>query len=495
MIGGFFYFFKLIASVFRQLVGGVGGNRVLIAKTAFGSFRHADAANDRETYYCPYCGEVVILRSGQKTKRHFAHRPIESSTSKVAESFEHKIGKMWLADQFIEIGYAVSTEAVVSEAQRADILVSTAKSHVVIEYQLSPISLREISLRSVGYRSLGLNQWWFVGQEDLPPVAPQQKLFLLMRYHEKLGYYYWVLDNKHLTIKLVWDVRFATNGRKLLTGHVVRYPVYLGVPTLTKILQLTVLQLNKHKNQNIVQKQNHNRNQNQNQKQKQNKKQNQIENQSNTKKQNQNKIQNQHLNQHLNQYQMKHKNQPQKMKDNKRSMDAKETVDNKKNSNNKEVSDSKRNSDAKENGYKRFMSTKSDKGCGSPDFYKMTIASRSKSRFCRFFRHSKQPIDRFLAEFLYQKGKVIEELNPLFFYPPLYELGSSSSIVLWRVVIEVDGLSYEEFGRFVKDHDSILKRVPLPFVREPEDKWLKRVWEGWSAIRVLDRNFMPFMVK
>ncbi|MGO3170668.1 MAG: hypothetical protein ACTIJA_06430, partial [Bavariicoccus seileri] len=299
----------------------------------------------------------------------------------------------------------------------------------------------------------------------------------------------------------------------LLTGHVVRYPVYLGVPTLDKILQVTFPRLNKHKNLNIIQKQNHNRNQNQKQNQEHNhnhnqnqnhnhnhnqnqnhnqsKKQSQIENQSNAKKQNQNKIQNQHLNQ----YQMKHKNQPQKMKDNKRSMVAKETGDNQRNSNNKEVSDSKRNSDAKENGCKRFMSTKGDKGCGSPDLYKMTIASRSKSRFCRYFRHSKQPIDRFLAEFLYQKGKVIEELNPLFFYPPLYELGSSYSIVLWRVVIEVDGLSYEKFGRFVKDHDSILKRVPLPFVREPEDKWLKRVWEGWSAIRVLDRNFMPFMVE
>ncbi|MGO2695488.1 competence protein CoiA [Bavariicoccus seileri] len=456
---------------------------MLIAKTAFGSFRHADAANDRETYYCPYCGEVVILRSGQKTKRHFAHRPIESSTSKVAESFEHKIGKMWLADQFNEIGYAVSTEAVVSEAQRADILVSTAKSHVVIEYQLSPISLREISLRSVGYRSLGLNQWWFVGQEDLPPVAPQQKLFLLMRYHEKLGYYYWVLDNKRLTIKLVWDVRFATNGRKLLTGRVVRYPVYFGVPTLNKILQLTFLQLNKHKNQNIIQNQNHNQNQkqkqnqeyNQNQNQEYNQNQNQNHNHNQSKKHNQNntKKQNQIENQNKGkkQIQNQHQNQQQKIKDNKRSMDAKET------------------------GCKRFMSTKGDKGCGSPDLYKMTIASRSKSRFCRYFRHSKQPIDRFLAEFLYQKGKVIEELNPLFFYPPLYELGSSSSIVLWRVVIEVDGLSFEEFGRFVKDHDAILKRVPLPFVREPEDKWLKRVWEGWSAIRVLDRNFMPFMVK
>lgn len=64
------------------------------AKNFRGDYVSPDNAAQSDTdYYCPQCGENVILRDGIKKRAHFAHKPESLCTG---ESIEHIVSKEWL---------------------------------------------------------------------------------------------------------------------------------------------------------------------------------------------------------------------------------------------------------------------------------------------------------------------------------------------------------------------------------------------------------------
>jgi competence CoiA-like predicted nuclease len=117
-------------------------------------------------FYCPVCGEQVILRAGEKVIAHFAHRQnADCITIGGGEGAYHEQGKLALYQWLTAQGLEAELEVYLPEInQRPDLLLQVKKRRIAIEYQCSRISPEEITERTDGYRQAGIHVIWILGE-------------------------------------------------------------------------------------------------------------------------------------------------------------------------------------------------------------------------------------------------------------------------------------------------------------------------------------------
>ena len=113
-------------------------------------------ASKIHTYYCPNCGEELILRLGPVRIHHFAHK----SNSTCYDAWRYDDKSEWhikWQNRFPEDCIEVYKE-LNGEKHRADVLIENKKT--VIEFQHSNISTEEFDSRNMFYQSLGYKVIW-----------------------------------------------------------------------------------------------------------------------------------------------------------------------------------------------------------------------------------------------------------------------------------------------------------------------------------------------
>ncbi len=113
---------------------------------------YADEAEKDENYYCPVCGNKVLLKRGDINAAHFAHEKNEC-----ADRWNYDMSEWHIRMQ--ELFPVENREVIVTYKgvkHRADIL----KNGIVIEFQHSPISAEEFCERNDFYRNAGYKIAW-----------------------------------------------------------------------------------------------------------------------------------------------------------------------------------------------------------------------------------------------------------------------------------------------------------------------------------------------
>lgn len=128
---------------------------MFIAINEKGNRIHIEKANNDEQYFCPTCGEKLILRRGNIRIHHFAHsaKSICKDTWDYDMSYWHQ---NWQSKFPIECQEVV--KELNGEKHRADVLIEEAKT--VIEFQHSNLSFEEFNERNAFYNKLGYKVIW-----------------------------------------------------------------------------------------------------------------------------------------------------------------------------------------------------------------------------------------------------------------------------------------------------------------------------------------------
>ena len=120
------------------------GNRVYIKNT-----------HVKQEYFCPECGERLVLKKGQVRTHHFAHPPHSECT----DSWHYDMSDWHINWQS---KFPLETQEIVKvkdgQKHRADVLIEDKK--VVYEFQHSPLSAEEFEDRNSFYNSLGYKVIW-----------------------------------------------------------------------------------------------------------------------------------------------------------------------------------------------------------------------------------------------------------------------------------------------------------------------------------------------
>jgi len=117
-----------------------------------------------EAFTCPACGAPVRIKNGAQMPAHFAHIVGTCSASE-PESQQHLLGKRWLRDWLIQSGEVAELEVYYPAIQqRADVVITSRKPALVLEFQCSPIAITDLARRTAGYHELGLAVIWIMGR-------------------------------------------------------------------------------------------------------------------------------------------------------------------------------------------------------------------------------------------------------------------------------------------------------------------------------------------
>ncbi|WP_052131604.1 competence protein CoiA [Planococcus sp. CAU13] len=122
-------------------------------------------------FYCPDCGNLVLLKIGEIKIPHFAHKSLSACGASEPESALHIEGKILLHHFFKERHISAELEKYLPVIrQRADLFVN---SNTAIEFQCSPIAAAEVSKRSAAYASQNFHFAWIAGSREEQENAVQ----------------------------------------------------------------------------------------------------------------------------------------------------------------------------------------------------------------------------------------------------------------------------------------------------------------------------------
>ena len=176
---------------------------MLIAKNQEGNLVLAleTCLKRKESYSCPGCQGVVLLRHGQVMCPHFAHKSLQDCQFfSENESAQHLSLKAALYKSLVNHGEKVSIEKVLSElGQIADLFVGDS---LALEVQCSRLSQQRLRERTCAYHQAGYEVRWLLG-EDLwlgRRLTDLQRDFLY--FTANIGFHLWELDWKKEEIRL-----------------------------------------------------------------------------------------------------------------------------------------------------------------------------------------------------------------------------------------------------------------------------------------------------
>ena len=176
---------------------------MLIARNQKGNLVSAleTSLNREDSYCCPGCQGVVLLRQGQVMCPHFAHKSLQDCQFfSENESAQHLSLKAALYKSLVNHGEKVSIEKVLSEmGQIADLFVGDS---LALEVQCSRLSQQRLRERTRAYHQAGYEVRWLLGEELWlnGRLTDLQRDFLY--FTAKIGFHLWELDWKKEEIRL-----------------------------------------------------------------------------------------------------------------------------------------------------------------------------------------------------------------------------------------------------------------------------------------------------
>ena len=176
---------------------------MLIAKNQEGNLVSAleTSLQRKESYSCPGCQGVVLLRHGQVMCPHFAHKSLQDCQFfSENESAQHLSLKAALYKSLVNHGEKVRIEKVLSEmGQIADLFVGDS---LALEVQCSRLSQQRLRERTCAYHQAGYEVRWLLGEELWlnGRLTDLQRDFLY--FTAKIGFHLWELDWKREEIRL-----------------------------------------------------------------------------------------------------------------------------------------------------------------------------------------------------------------------------------------------------------------------------------------------------
>ena len=166
----------------------------------------------KESYSCPGCQGVVLLRHGQVMCPHFAHKSLQDCQFfSENESAQHLSLKAALYKSLVNHGEKVSIEKVLSElGQIADLFVGDS---LALEVQCSRLSQQRLRERTCAYHQAGYEVRWLLGEELWlnGRLTDLQRDFLY--FTAKIGFHLWELDWKREEIRLKYLIYEDIFGR------------------------------------------------------------------------------------------------------------------------------------------------------------------------------------------------------------------------------------------------------------------------------------------
>ncbi|OIK11155.1 hypothetical protein BIV60_18555 [Bacillus sp. MUM 116] len=123
----------------------------------------------REEFFCPVCGESVLLKLGDKRMYHFSHKKgRECSASYENESMYHMQGKLQLYQWLLRQKISAALEFYDKEIQqRTDIKFTFNNQKYALEFQCSPIAEEIFQKRTKSYLDAGYIPLWIIGDKQV----------------------------------------------------------------------------------------------------------------------------------------------------------------------------------------------------------------------------------------------------------------------------------------------------------------------------------------
>src|SRR5690625_1294909 len=127
----------------------------------------------KERFFCPECGEAVIVRAGTKIIPHFAHRSNVNCTNYArGEGVYHEQGKLLLYKWLLSQHISTELEPYLPDIrQRPDLFIRINQRKIAIEYQCARMPLEVIRKRNEGYQKANITPIWILGANQFKRIA------------------------------------------------------------------------------------------------------------------------------------------------------------------------------------------------------------------------------------------------------------------------------------------------------------------------------------
>lgn len=173
---------------------------------------------DRTKYYCPQCGQVVKWVQGKNARGRAYFRHLTSAVPCIGESeFQnekvkkkpggesalHQAGKILLYQNLVQFYPQVSLEEPLEGInQIADIYLEVNQVKIVLEWQVSPISLQTLIQRHRSYLSHGYQVYWLTALESFDSDFRRSWPGWLIAYNAQSHFHLIILDVDRQVLRL-----------------------------------------------------------------------------------------------------------------------------------------------------------------------------------------------------------------------------------------------------------------------------------------------------
>ncbi len=164
-----------------------------------------EVTREQGPFFCPECGEQVVVKKGQFKIHHFAHLPDSDCTYGVGESEEHRQAKYEIYEALLQhpsVG-GLKVERNLKDVRPDISFCWLGKDKVAIELQISAIALDEVERRTRSYMTKNMSVLWMTpyhsGISGFTPYRTKSwERYLHALYFGKV--FYWLSGEKILPV-------------------------------------------------------------------------------------------------------------------------------------------------------------------------------------------------------------------------------------------------------------------------------------------------------